>query len=468
MDKPKIPTIIVVLGATGDLTAQKITPALFNLYRSGSLPRMFRVVGFARRDLQDNDFTAMAATNLIKRASAAEKRELNKFLSLFSYARGFFEKKSDYIRLRKRLDGIDRAWGMCSNKLFYLAVPPRLYPEILKNLAATGLNEPCGGPESGWTRVIVEKPFGSDLKSAKALDVLLGRLFAENQIYRIDHYLAKEMLQNILAFRFSNALFEANWGKDSIAEVNIRLWERLGVEGRGGFYDGVGALRDVGQNHLLQMLALVAMERPGDFTAKRVRAARLNLLRSLKTPTERDVKARTFRAQYDGYRDVAGVASDSETETYFRVGAEINDPKWRGVKFTLEAGKRLGKSLKEIEIISHGELGKRNTLTFHVEPKEGITIRFWAKRPGRTVELEERKLGFNFRKHGKGKPAEDYEKLLWDCITDDQTLFVSSGEIKAMWKFVDPIIAGWQKGLVPLARYKPDSSKITKSDISSL
>ncbi|MCL4403747.1 glucose-6-phosphate dehydrogenase [Patescibacteria group bacterium] len=462
-DNPKIPTIVVVLGATGDLTAQKITPALWNLYRSGSLPRMFRVVGFARRPFPDRDFAQMAAANLLKRLRPTEAEEAERFLGLFSYSQGFFERRADYLRLKKRLDEIDEGWGMCSNKLFYLAVPPRLYPDILNHLASTGLGRPCGGPDEGWTRIIVEKPFGSDLQSAKDLDVLLGELFAEDQIYRIDHYLAKEMLQNILAFRFSNDLFEPGWNRSGISEIRIRLWESLGVEGRGGFYDGVGALRDVGQNHLLQMLALTAMARPRSFSSRDVRAARQAFIESLVPFKPKEIRTGTIRGQYDGYRGIKGVASDSATETYFRVEARSSDPPWKGVKFVLESGKRLGRSLKEIEIVSRGGADRRNSLVFHVEPKEGITIKFWAKKPGRGMELQERKLGFKFRPASKAHPAEDYEKLLWDCLTDDQTLFVSSGEIQAMWRFIDPIIDGWQKGLAPLLRYKPDSSSITKA-----
>ncbi|MCL4400172.1 glucose-6-phosphate dehydrogenase, partial [Patescibacteria group bacterium] len=275
--EPKIPTIMVVFGVTGDLMQKKITPALFNLFKNDSLPERFKIIGFARRDLSDKDFKEKIAGMFDK--------VVPDFLSLFGYERGFFEKKKDYIKLALRLKEIDKKWGMCSNKLFYLAVPPELYPEILKNLHSTGLSRPCGGPEEGWTRVIVEKPFGKDLKSAKFLDDLLRKLFREEQIYRIDHYLAKEMLQNILAFRFYNNLFEFVWGKKLIESVNIRLFESIGVEDRGGFYDGVGALRDVGQNHLLQMLALVTMDKPPRFTPEDIRRERAKILSTLRIPS---------------------------------------------------------------------------------------------------------------------------------------------------------------------------------------
>ncbi len=470
---PQIPTIIVVMGATGDLMTKKITPALFGLFQKGALPAMFRVVGFARRDLTHEMFREKGREILGKYyPGEARTNAVQKFLERYTYEQGTFEKKEDYKKLKQTLAALDAEWGMCSNKVFYLAVPPRLYPEIARNLAATGLSEPCGGPDEGWTRVIVEKPFGSDEKSAKALDALLGKLFREEQIYRIDHYLAKEMLQNILTFRFANNLFEANWGNELIEAITIRLLESIGVEDRGGFYDGVGALRDVGQNHLLQMLALVTMERPYEFSAAAIRRARANLIESLVIPSAADVRRNTFRAQYEKYRTIKGVASDSDTETYFKIRAALRTSRWEGVPIVMESGKRMGSPLKEIEMVFRhpnpclcpkGEPHRVNTLTIHLEPKEGITIRFWSKKPGHTMRLEARTFDFSFRNAGEhSQYTEEYEKLLLDCIADDQTLFVSSEEIKAMWNFIDPIVNGWKKGTVPLARYAPDSATISE------
>lgn len=451
--EPKIPTIMVVFGVTGDLMQKKITPALFNLFKNDSLPERFKIIGFARRDLSDKDFKEKIAGMFDK--------VVPDFLSLFGYERGFFEKKKDYIKLALRLKEIDKKWGMCSNKLFYLAVPPELYPEILKNLHSTGLSRPCGGPEEGWTRVIVEKPFGKDLKSAKFLDDLLRKLFREEQIYRIDHYLAKEMLQNILAFRFYNNLFEFVWGKKLIESVNIRLFESIGVEDRGGFYDGVGALRDVGQNHLLQMLALVTMDKPPRFTPEDIRRERAKILSTLRIPSDRDIKKYTTRGQYDDYRLIKGVASDSNTETYFKVRALLNHPRWRGVPIFMESGKNLGRSVKEIEINFRHETTYKNSLIIRMEPRETITIDFWSKKPGRKMNLQKKIFTFNLRKPNRIHRTEEYEKLLSDCISDDQTLFVSSKEIEAMWRFIDPIIAGWAMGLSPLKRYKPGSLHVS-------
>ncbi len=482
-ETPQIPTIIVVLGATGDLMGKKITPALFNLFKKDSLPDMFKVIGFARRDWTDRDFTDVAFETLKKHHDIKrEKKTIRDFLSLYSYQRGFFEEKSDYRGLSRTLKAIDQQWGMCSNKLFYLAVPPGLFPGILKNLAAAGLNKPCGGPDEGWTRVIVEKPFGSDLKSARDLDTLLHKFFKEKQIYRIDHYLAKETFQNVMVFRFFNNLFEDSWGNETIESIHVRELENVGAEGRGSFYDGVGALRDVGQNHLLQMIALATMDQPGRWTADAVRKSRADLLKTLHALSLEEVRHQTFRAQYNGYRTVKGVTLDSDTETYFKVKFSLDHPRWRGVQFTMEAGKRLidpetKDEVTEIEVVfKHSEPclcppGRhyKNSLIFRQDPQEGITVHFWSKKPGFDMKLEERTFNFNLRKADeRTQYTEEYEKLLLDCINDNQMLFVSSGEIEAMWKFIDPIVAGWRKGIVPLHRYDPDAKTVTEHATSSM
>ncbi len=474
--KPRIPTIVVIIGATGDLMTKKIVPALYNLFAKDSLPRMFRVVGFARRDLTDSDFRERVREILKKHVNVnREKKRIEKFLSLYSYERGTFENEADYARLSEALKAVDGRWGMCSNKLLYLAVPPRFYPEILKNISASGLSEPCGGPEEGWTRVIVEKPFGSDEKSAKALDAELAKLFSEDQIYRIDHYLAKETFQNVMAFRFFNNLFEDNWGNELIESVRVREFENIGVEDRGPFYDAVGALRDVGQNHLLQMVALVTMDQPESLEADAVRKNRASILQTLVPLSFKEVKRQTFRAQYEGYRSVKGVRPDSDTETYFRARFSLAHPRWRGVTFIMEAGKRLMNpgsrgEITEIEVTFRHPRpclcppGKhyRNSVVFKQDPAEGITIHFWSKKPGLTMELEERTFDFDLRKTGRRTQyTEEYEKLLLDCISDNQMLFVSSAEISAMWRFIDSIIAGWRKNTVPLKHYRPDNSSIS-------
>jgi glucose-6-phosphate 1-dehydrogenase len=478
------PTILVVLGATGDLMAKKIVPAVFHLHREHNLPKRFRLLGVSRRDWGVKEFKDHVKSILAAKVPGATPADITRFLKIVSYHKLEFDKANDYEALGETLARMDGEWKMCTNKLFYLSVPPQFYGMIFDNLHAAKLTVPCGGKNEGWTRIIVEKPFGSDEKSAKVLDAKLAKLFKEEQIYRIDHYLAKEAFQNIMAFRFFNNLFENQWGAKLIESIHVRQFETTGLEERGDSYDGVGALRDVGQNHLLQMVALAAMERPKDMTAAAIRASRGTFLGKLKPLSSRDIKTKTIRAQYDGYRTVTGVAPDSNTETYFRVRFSAGGPRWRDVAFTMESGKRIidreshGR-LTEIEVTFRhpepclcGEIaGKqagvrhyKNSLVFRQDPKEGIVLKFWSKKPGLGMALEERTFEFEAeKKDGHSRPSADYEKLLSDCVTGDQTLFVSSEEIVAMWRFIDPIIAGWRKGAAPLKRYKPDSSAVTET-----
>ncbi|HTY40203.1 MAG TPA: glucose-6-phosphate dehydrogenase, partial [Candidatus Paceibacterota bacterium] len=312
-ERATLPTIFVIFGMTGDLAHRKLIPALFHLYRRKLLPSLFQVVGFSRQELT-NEEVQKKVRDIIGVPPEDERELVEKFSRLFIYKQGLFEDATGYERLAEYLGQKDGAWRVCSNKLFYLAVPPEYYEPILRHLDKSKLTEPCS-PEEGWTRVIVEKPFGKDLETAEALDLLLGRLFREEQIYRIDHYLGKETVQNILAFRFSNSFLAPAWDRRYIERVTIRAWEKIGIERRGEFYEGVGALRDFGQNHLLQLLALIAMEKPATFDAASIRAARLAALRTLRSMTANDIKKRTVRGQYDGYRETKGVSSSSQTET---------------------------------------------------------------------------------------------------------------------------------------------------------
>lgn len=475
------PTVLIILGVTGDLVSLKIAPALFHLFQKNKLPEHFRVIGFARRawtrDFFHTHLQESLRAHLQRTPRAADIRS---FLSLFDYHQGDFSETEHFRELARHLKTIDDGWGMCSNKLFYLSASPFNYEVILRNLEKTGLSRSCheqgGGNRTdsinvGWTRVIVEKPFGTNLKTAQKLDRLLGKLFDESQIYRIDHYLGKEMLQNILSFRFSNNLFEENWTNKSIEKVNVRMLEKLGVAERAGFYDTIGALRDVGQNHLLQMLALVTIDHPVNYDAESIRKKRAQILGALRHPSRHDVLTHSFRGQYEGYRTIPGVVKDSMTETYFKVQAFLNTPRWYGVPIYLESGKVMNESLKEIEITFRHPFPclcptnvlehYKNRVVFRLEPKEEILIYFWAKKPGLEFVMEESVLHFAFpegKKHAHGPEA--HERLLLDCITGDQTLFVRTDEIISMWKFIDPIIRAWQKNLVPLKPYTPHSDAI--------
>ena len=471
-DKPKnIPTVFIIFGATGDLMGKKIVPALFHLYKKGKFPKLFKIIGFSRRKLSQEEFVEFVRNLLNNHSNGSiAKEDLEKFLSYFLFQEGNFEEISYYKTLASRLGIVDREWSVCSNKLFYLAVPPQYYKGIFERLHDSGLTIPCG-PDEGWTRVIVEKPFGKDLKTAEDLDMLLVKLFKEEQIYRIDHYLAKEMLQNILTFRFSNNLFEEEWGNKLIERINIRTWESIGVEGRGQFYDGIGALRDVGQNHLLQMLALVTMDRPLSYDAESVRQKRAEILSTLEHLASDEIKKQTFRGQYRGYHEAEGVAKDSKTETFFRTNAKLSHPRWQGVEIMLEAGKKLPLR-KEIELIlKHptsclcpaGKPHLRNKILIGIEPREGIQIEFWSKKPGLEHAFVKRKFNFVLRRvSDRVQYVEEYEKLLLDCISGNQLLFLSTPEIRASWQYIDPIIESWIKNLVPLVSYKPNSTQIIK------
>ncbi|MBI3385886.1 glucose-6-phosphate dehydrogenase, partial [Candidatus Gottesmanbacteria bacterium] len=457
------PTIFIILGATGDLMKKKIIPALVDLYEKQKLPPLFHLIGFSRRPYASDDFREYV--------KSIAPNVTDQFLRLVTYHRGQLEREADYTALSRVLGRMDGAWKACSNKLFYLAVPPPMYEPILKNLAASGLTIPCS-PQEGWTRVLIEKPFGKDLKTSEMLDMHLASLFKEEQIYRIDHYLGKDMLQNILQFRFSNSFFEDSWNSSYIEKVEIRLLEKPGAEGRGNFYDGIGALRDVGQNHLLQMLALIAMDRPESFAPEVIRAKRAAAVGLLVPLEPHEVKKRTFRGQYDGYRKIDGVANDSDTETYFKIRASLAGQRWQGVPFILESGKRMGISQKEIIVTFKHPTPclcppgnhYKNTIIFRLEPVEEIVITIFAKKPGLENSMEERIIRFNYREHGsQAQYVAAYEKLLFDAIAGDQTLFASSAEVSAMWKFTDPIIAAWRDTLVPLASYPADTADMRRA-----
>ncbi len=475
-DTESASTVLVVFGASGDLMSRKIVPALLLLHRRGLLPARFRVVGFSRREWDDERLRRHVAEIMADQGMGVSAEEADAFLSLFAYQRGTFEDAGAYSSLAELLAGMDESWGVCSSKLFYLAVPPENYRTIFDRLAASGLTSPCSDDE-GWTRVLVEKPFGKDAETARELDAVLGTLFREEQVYRIDHYLAKEMLQGVLNFRFINNLFESAWSAQAIERIDIFLHETLGVEARGAFYDGVGALRDVGQNHLLQMLALVTMEQPGSMGSASIREARARLLRALRKPTYEEVAATSYRAQYDGYLDIEGVEPDSDTETYFRLGLSIDDARWRGVPISIESGKRMGRARKEIVVtfrhprpcLCSDSVHRQNRVVFALEPTESIRIDFWAKKPGLSQELEERSFDFFlYEREERAQYVEEYAKLLLDGISGDQTLFVSTDEVASMWETIDPVLDAWERGAAPLERYAPDEPGVSERAAASV
>lgn len=465
-----MPTILAAFGATGDLMRRKVIPALYYLFERGELPTLFRIVGFSRRDLTDDSFRDFIVTTIEEHQKKQIPRSsLASFLEIFRFQRGDFDETTSYDALKTTFDALDTEWGLCSNKLFYLSVAPEFYETIFKQLSGSRLSEGCSDG-SGWLRVMVEKPFGVDTDTARELDLLLAQYFEESQIYRIDHYLAKEMLQNILTFRFANNLFELQWGKQLIESIKISMLEEIGVEKRGPFYDGVGAFRDVGQNHFLQILALLTMEHPESLEAGAIQKKRAEILGKLTPLSDTAIRTSTVRAQYEGYRSIDGVSPDSMTETFFKVRAEIDTEKWRGVPIIMEGGKRLGAAQKEIRVtFKHPSPclcpidgpHHKNEVIIRLEPREEILIEFWSKTPGFAFATERREFHYMLREPSAHIPyVEEYARLLLDGVRGDQTLFISTDEVRAMWAFTDPILEAWQKNAVPLMMYAPDTKEI--------
>ncbi|MBI4123127.1 MAG: glucose-6-phosphate dehydrogenase [Parcubacteria group bacterium] len=470
-DKPQksnIPTILVVFGISGDLATRKIIPSLWRLFEQGLLGDRFSVIGFSRGDMSNDNFKSSIASAVRNKSSSEIRDEkLSRFVELLSYHTGKFEDAAAFRTLAQSIEALEKSWGVCANKLFYLAAPPATYKPIFENLAGVKLNLPCGG-KLGWSRLLIEKPFGTDLASARNLQFLLSTYFKEEQLYRIDHYLFKEIVQGIENFRFSNNLFENTWDNTTIERIDIRLHESIGVEGRGGFYDTVGALRDVGQNHLLAMLATLLMEHPARGNSETIRENRARVLNALPSWTEDSIQKNTFRAQYKGYLEVGGVREHSATETYFALKTELTDLRWNSVPIFMEAGKHLHEARKEIIVtLKHPkecllcEVGRHrpNQIVFRLEPNDEIIIYFWTKKPGFDRILEEREFSFFlYKKEVKIQYVEEYAKVLYAAIRGEQTSFVSPNEIEAAWKFTDPIERAWGKNSVPLAIYDANTT----------
>ncbi len=460
------PSIFVIFGITGDLAARKVLPALLSLYSKKMLPQRFAIVGFSRRPFTREEFREYIRSRLNIRFGQFREEDVKHFLDHIIYVRGLFDQIDSYKILAAKLEEIDKSWGQCSNKLFHLSVPPDLYPGILHQIHVSKLATPCS-EDVGWTRILIEKPFANDIKTAQALDVLLGKLFKERQIFRIDHYLAKESLQNILAFRFANSMFEPLWNSDHIDKVHIKLFESGGMNGRGKFYDSIGATIDVGQNHMLMMLALMAMEKPVSYSAADIRTARTQVLRKLEGISKRSIPERVIRGQYIGYISEDGVAAGSKTETFVRMEARLSLSRWKNVSFYLETGKGMAETKTEIDVYFKNTENKKfehdptmqNVLTFRIQPDEGIKVRFFVKTPGHGLKTEPKTMKFKYSDTASfAVIPDDYERLINDVFVGDQTLFASTEEILASWKFISPIIENW--GKLPLKKYNKGAREV--------
>jgi glucose-6-phosphate 1-dehydrogenase len=467
------PCTMVICGATGDLTERKLAPALYNTLLGGFLPPEFTVVGFARRDFSDEQFRQhlLDGINRYSRNRPAKAAIWESFASGIEYHRGDLDDPAAYAELAKRLDRIDRDRGTSGNRLFYLAVPPALYPEIVSHLDRAGLaasgRHRRTGPRRGWTRVIVEKPFGYDLESARTLNRVIADVLDENQVYRIDHYLGKETVQNLAVFRFGNGLFEPIWNRRYIDSVQITVAETVGIEGRGDFYDQTGALRDIVQNHGLQLMAMFAIEPPVEFAAEDLRDEKLKVLRAVKPMRTADVAANVLRGQYvsgwvegerlHSYRDEPDVAPDSQTETFVALKLGIDSWRWAGVPFYLRTGKALPSRVTEISVqFKRAPLAlfaragvpqiDDNVLAIRVQPDEGILLRFGAKVPGQGLQIRTVNMDFRYGSSFAVDSPDAYETLLVDAMVGDASLFTRADEVERAWEILQPILDAWNTG----------------------
>ena len=443
---------IVIFGASGDLTHRKLIPALYNLYKIGRLSENFSVLGVARSELNDETFREKMREALIHNEETTPDT-LDAFCSHLYYQAVNTSDAQDYGKLVPRLDELHDKYQTCGNTLYYMSTPPSLYGVIPECLAAHGLNT----EEYGWKRIIVEKPFGYDEKTAQALDVQIHRFFEEHQIYRIDHYLGKETVQNLLVLRFSNGWFEPLWNRNFIDYVEITGAESIGVEERGGYYDGSGAMRDMFQNHLLQVLAMVAMEPPAIINANSMRDEVAKVMHSLRPLTAEDMEHNLVLGQYTaseingkmakGYLEEKGVPADSRTETYIALRCEIENWRWASVPFYVRTGKRLPARVTEIVIhfktTPHpvfSQNAPENKLIIRIQPDEAISMRFGLKKPGAGFEAKEVSMDFRYADLAGAQVLTAYERLLLDAMKGDATLFARTDAVHAAWKFVQPIL----------------------------
>ncbi|MEH1881749.1 glucose-6-phosphate dehydrogenase [Nostoc sp.] len=479
------PCAIVIFGAAGDLTKRLLLPALYNLKVNNLLPQEFAIIGVAHTSMSQDDFRRKLSQDIHEFATVPiEDRLWQPLEQRLYYLAGEFQSADTYHQLQDLLTQVDRECGTQGNYLFYLATASNFFCDIITQLGASGL---VREDNNQWRRVIIEKPFGHDLDSARTLNKSISAVLEEKQIYRIDHYLGKETVQNILVFRFGNGLFEPIWNREHIDRVQITVAETVGVEGRGNFYEGTGALRDMVQNHLFQLLAMTAMEPPISFSADEVRDEKSKLLKSIIPFTAETVQTHTVRGQYDAgtvkdtqvpaYRSESRVASDSTTETYAALKLNIDNWRWAGVPFYLRTGKRLAQRVTEIAIQFKQvpSLLFRNTsidrltpnfLTIRIQPKEGIHLQFGAKVPGPAMTMDAVEMNFCYNDRFGKIPSTGYETLLYDCMIGDATLFQRSDNVELGWKVVSPILEAWATSSENLTTYTAGSfGPLTADDL---
>ena len=460
------PQVLVIFGATGDLTRRKLMPAVYRLFCDGVLPDGFAVVGFAREAIGDDEFRTRMRAALAEFAKEPSDEEWAKFAPRLSYVGSVFEDAAGFVRLREHLEALDRDPGTGGNRLFYLAVPPGVMELVAEQLGRAGLV--CDPGAKCFTRIIAEKPFGHDLESAKQLNADLHQVFDEGQIFRIDHYLGKETTQNILVFRFGNVVWEPVWSRQYVDHVEITVGETVGVEQRAGYYEKAGALRDMVQSHLLQVLALVAMEPPASYDADSIRTEKVKVLRSIRPIRGEDVAHDTVRGQYaasedgkqPGYRQEPGVDAQSRTETFAALRVWIDNWRWADVPFYLRTGKRLPAKVSEVVVrfrpAPHpildnveGDRPEPNALVLKIQPQEGISLFFEAKVPGMQGPLKPVSMDFDYATAFGVESPEAYQRLLLDAMLGDATLFAREDEVVAAWTLITPVLEEWARAGEP-------------------
>ncbi|MCW5254213.1 glucose-6-phosphate dehydrogenase [Streptomyces sp. SHP 1-2] len=454
------PSGLVIFGVTGDLSRKKLMPAVYDLAERGLLPPGFSLVGFARRDWADQDFAQVVHDAVKEYARTPFREEVWQQLSEgMRFVPGDFDDDAAFGQLREAVEELDASRGTSGNYAFYLSVPPRFFPKVVRQLKKHGLAD---APEGSWRRAVIEKPFGRDLASARDLNALVHEVFEPDQVFRIDHYLGKETVQNILALRFANQMYEPVWNRSYVDHVQITMAEDIGIGGRAGYYDGIGAARDVLQNHLLQLLALTAMEEPASFDAASLLTEKLKVLRAVRLPD--DLGAHTVRGQYaagwqggapvPGYTEEEGIDPGSTTDTYAAVGLAIDNRRWAGVPFYLRTGKRLGRRVTEIAVVfqraphspfdttATEELGE-NAVVIRVQPDEGMTVRFGSKVPGTSMEIRDVSMDFAYGESFTESSPEAYERLILDVLLGDANLFPRHQEVEESWRILDPVEEYW-------------------------
>jgi glucose-6-phosphate 1-dehydrogenase len=461
---PADPCTIVIFGASGDLSRRKLVPALYSLAAQDCLARRFAIIGYARSHMTDEAFQQSAIESVKKFGDTGgpPHDECVEFAKSLAYVSGEYDKPDGFQKLKSKLEELDRANNLNGNRLFYLATPPDIYPIIIEQLDKAGLAKPANG--KSWVRIIIEKPYGRDLASAQELNRKVLKSFDEPQVYRIDHYLGKDTVQNLMVLRFGNGIFEPLWNRNYVDHVQITAAETLGVEQRAAFYEAAGATRDMIQSHVLQLTSLVAMEPPAAFDATAVRNEKIKVLQSIRPFTEESIKTDIVRGQYGpgkmpgdskplvGYREEPNVAKDSTTETFVAAKVQIDNWRWAGVPFYLRTGKRLSSRVSEIAIqfkraphlVFRGQDLESNTLVLNVQPDEGISISFHAKVPGQEMKLKNVTMDFSYQKEFGAGERSAYATLINDCMRGDATLFDRADSVEAAWALVNPILDSFQ------------------------